>query len=54
MSVSQIIVFIIGAVLALFGLFMTITHFGDWLMMLAGVICIVIGVALLVNRTITL
>ncbi len=54
MSLSRIIVFIIGAVLAIIGLFLVINNIHDIWSLVVGGIFIVVGVVLLSGRVLTI
>lgn len=54
MSLSQLIVFIIGVVLALFGLWIVITGYTEIVRLIIGLVLIVVGVALLIHKSVTL
>ncbi len=54
MSVSRIIIFIIGAVLALVGMFLIIQNIHDIYSLIVGGIFLVVGIVLLSARVLTL
>ncbi|HLG40292.1 MAG TPA: hypothetical protein VI461_11520 [Chitinophagaceae bacterium] len=54
MSLSRVMIFIIGCVLALFGLFMVIQHYNEIQALVIGLVLIVVGVVLLSGRVLTL
>lgn len=54
MSLSRIVIFAIGAVLALFGLFLVINNLHDLMSLAIGGILIVVGVVLLSGKVLTI
>lgn len=54
MSLSRLIIFIIGLVLALVGLFLVINNLHDLWSLVVGGVLIVIGVVLLSGKVLTL
>lgn len=54
MSLSRIVVFIIGAVLAVVGLFLVVNNLHDLWSLAVGAILIVVGVVLLSGKVLTI